>query len=47
MSRKKKPVAEMTTEEIARMVFPRKVVTQLKRMANPKKTSLSRKKSIK
>jgi hypothetical protein len=39
MSKKKKPVQDMTTEEIAREVFPGKVVNELRRLANPLKTS--------
>ena len=48
MPKKKKPVQEMTTDEIALTVFPRKVVKELQRLANPLKTSrASRKKSNK
>ena len=32
--RKKKDVTEMTTEELARHVFPKKVVEELKRVAH-------------
>ena len=31
---KKKPASEMTTEELARRVFPKKVVDELKRIAH-------------
>lgn len=34
--RKKKDVTEMTTEELARHVFPKKVVDELKRIAHEK-----------
>ena len=48
MPKKKKPVQEMTTGEMAQEVFPRKVVKELQRLANPLKTSrASRKKSNK
>jgi hypothetical protein len=48
MPKKKKPAQEMTTGEIARAVFPGKVVKELQRLANPSKTSrASRKKSNK
>jgi hypothetical protein len=46
MPKKQKAVREMTTDEIAKMVFPRKALKELKRLANPQKTSsTSRKKS--
>ena len=44
MPKKRKPVQEMTTDEIARTVFPAKVVKELKRLANPLKTSSVRRK---
>ena len=48
MPKKHKPVQEMTTDEIARTVFPAKVVKELKRLANTSKTSpVRRKKSNK
>ncbi len=34
--RKKKDVTEMTTEELARHVFPKKVVDELERIAHEK-----------
>jgi hypothetical protein len=34
---KKKPVRELTNEEIASRVFPKKLKTQLKRIAGKKK----------
>lgn len=34
MARKKKHPSEMTNEELARMVFPKKAVEQLKEIAN-------------
>ena len=34
--RKKKDVTEMTTDELARHVFPKKVVDELKRVAHEK-----------
>ena len=37
MSKKKKPVRELTNEEIADRVFPKKLKSQLKRMAGKKK----------
>ena len=35
MPRKKKAVNDMTTEELAKKVFPPKVLKELKRIANP------------
>jgi hypothetical protein len=35
MPRKKKPARELTSDELARRVFPRKVLTRLKKIANP------------
>jgi hypothetical protein len=44
----KKPVREMTTDEIAQTVFPKRVVKELRQLANPLKTSRAlRKKSNK
>jgi len=37
MPKKKKPVREMTNEEIATWVFPKKLKSQLKRIAEKKK----------
>jgi hypothetical protein len=37
MSKKKKPVRELTNEEIADRVFPKKLKSQLKRIAGKKK----------
>ena len=34
MPRRKKKVAEMTTDELARRVFPKKVVDEIKRVAH-------------
>ena len=34
MPRRKKKASEMTTEELARRVFPKKVVEELKRIAH-------------
>ncbi len=47
MAKKQKPVKEMTTDEIAKMVFPPTVRKQLKQIANVAKPSSSRKKSSK
>lgn len=44
MPKKIKPAQELTTDEIAKAVFPRKVVKELKRLANPSKTSRGRRK---
>jgi len=35
--RRKKPASEMTNEELARRVFPKKVVDELKRIAKDEK----------
>ena len=35
MPRKRKSARDMTTDELARRVFPRKVLTKLKKIANP------------
>ena len=37
MPKKKKPVRELTNEEIANRVFPKKLKSQLKRIAEKKK----------
>jgi hypothetical protein len=37
MPKKKKPVRELTNEEIANRVFPKKLKSQLKRIARKKK----------
>lgn len=34
MPRKKKPASDMTNDELARSVFPKKVVDELKRIAH-------------
>ena len=35
MPRKRKTAKDMTTDELARRVFPRKVLNKLKEVANP------------
>ena len=35
MPRKKKKAHEMTTDELAKRVFPKKVVDEVRRIANP------------
>jgi hypothetical protein len=37
MPKKKKPVCELTNEEIANRVFPKKLKSQLKKIAGKKK----------
>lgn len=47
MTKKQKSVKDMTTEEIAKMIFPPTVRKQLKQIANVAKPASSRKKSSK
>jgi hypothetical protein len=44
MPRKKKEPKDMTSEELARRVFPPKVLAELKKIANPESAKPSSKK---
>lgn len=43
MPRRKKKATEMTTDELARRVFPKKVVNEVKRVAHEKDEEKDRK----
>ena len=47
MPRKKKPIEEMTTEEVVKELFPKKAIKEIKKVAHEKdKPKPKRKKTI-